>query len=151
MSKFTVGDVVRRVLPSGTKVGGPMVVKGRICGKDLIVCIDSITKKAVMYSSSSLSKESTRKLIVKKDELVTLEKLHGIGAFYHKLAKAYESIVEKKPDYVTFTHPKSGKRLVYHLNNAEKVIKTIGITHNGDYQPQRVGCPMVKLTFIGEL
>lgn len=151
MSKFVAGDIVRLTLPSGTKVGEPMIVKGHISGKDLVVCIGCITKKAVMYSSTALSKEPTRKLIVKEDELATLEKLHGIGAFYHKLSKTYEDVYVKQPKYVTFTHQNSGKRLIYHLAKAEKVIKTIGIGHNGNYQPQRIGCPMIKLTFIGEL
>jgi len=146
-----MGDVVRRVLPSGTKVGGPMVVKGRICRTDRVVCIESATKRAIMLSSSSLAKEPTRKLVIRESELAILEKLHGVGAFYHKLSKTYEDICAKQPKYVTFTHQGSGKRLIYHLAKAEKVIKTIGVGHNGNYQPQRIGCPMVKLTFIGEL
>lgn len=151
MSKFTMGDVVRRILPSGTKVGEPMVVKGRICGKDLVVCVGSISKKAMMYSSEALAKEPTRKLIVREDELKILERLHGIGVFYHELTKTFDNLVSKKPKYVTFTVPGSGKRLIYHLAKAEKVIKTIGFSHNDNYQPQRVVCPMIKLTFIGEV
>ena len=151
MSKFVMGDVVRRILPSGIKIGCPMIVKGHICGKDLVVCIDSVTKKAMMFSSRSLAKEPTRKIIVKKDELTILKKIHGIGAFYHELTKTYEDIYDKKPEYVSFIHKDSRTRLIYHLAKAEKVIKTISISHNGNYQPQRIGCPMIKLTFIGEL
>lgn len=151
MSKFRAGDIARRLLPSGTIVGEPMVVKGYISGKDLVVCIGCVSKKAAMYPSRALAKEQTRKLLVKQNELKVLEKIHGVGAFYHELSKTYESVVSKKPKYVTFTCPKSGKRLVYHLAKAEKVIKTIGIGHDGCYNPYRLGRPMIKLTFIGDI
>ncbi len=151
MSKFRMGDVARRVLPSGTKVGPPMIVRGRICGKDLIVCIDCVTHRAVMYPSSALSKEPARRLAITEEELTILKRLHGIGSFYHDLTKNYEDVFRKKPKYVTFYHCGSGERLVYHLAKAEKVIKTIGISYNANYQPSRITCPMIKLTFIGEL
>lgn len=151
MSKFRMGDIARRVLPSGTKVGGPMVVKGQVCGKDLIVCIDCATKKAIMYSSSALAKEPTRRVIVREDELAILKRLHGIGSFYHELTKTYEDVFRKKPKYVAFYHQGSKERVIYHLAKAEKVIKTIGIGYNANYQPSRICCPMIKLTFIGEL
>lgn len=151
MSKFTIGDVVKRVLPSGIIVGEPMIVKGYISGKNLVVCIGSVTKKAMLYKSTSLSKESTRKLIVKENELKVLERTHGIGVFYHELSKSYEDIYKKAPKYISFTHQNNNKRLIYHLAKVEKVIKTIGFSHDSNYQPYRIGRPMIKLTFIGEL
>lgn len=151
MSKFRVGDIVRRVLPSGTKIGGPMVVRGKICGKNLVVCIDCATKKAMMYSPSALAKEPTRRVAVREGELAILKKLHGIGSFYHELTKTYEDIFRKKPKYIAFNHQRSGERIICHLAKAEKVVKTIGVSHNANYQPLRIVCPMIKLTFIGEL
>ena len=151
MSKFVMCDVVRRVLPSNIEIGEPMVVKGHICGKDKVVCIGGITRMAMMYSSKSLVKEPTVKVIIKDQDLVVLEKMNGIGVFYHKLSKTYDKIHDKKPKWVVFVHTPTGKRLIYRLAKAEKVIKTIGYEHNGSYQPQRVGCPMIKLTFIGDI
>lgn len=150
MSKFVAGDIVRLVLPSGTKVGEPMIVKG-YSSKGKVVVIGGITNKAFIYFSDSLSKEHMRKLIVKKKEFEVLKKIQGIGSIYHELSKTFEEVVDIQPTYITFKYPGGDERLVYHLAKAEKVIKTIGVTHNGNYQPQRIGCPMVKLTFIGKL
>lgn len=151
MSKFVSGDIVRLVLPSGAKVGEPMIVKGYIPGRDRVVVVGCITNKAFAYFPSSIDKEPTRKLIVKKKEFEVLKKVQGVGSFYHELSKTFEEVVDIQPTYVTFKYPGGNERLVYHLAKAEKVIKTIGIAHNGNYQPQRIGCPMVKLTFIGKL
>jgi len=155
MSKFVMCDVVRRLLPSNTEVGEPMIVKGYIHsynhGENRVVCVGGISRKAMMYSSKSLVKEPTIKVIIKDQDLTTLEKMHGIGVFYHNLSKTYDRIYDKKPKWIVFIHTPTGKRLIYHLAKAEKVIKTIGYEHNGNYQQQRVGYPMVKLTFIGDI
>lgn len=54
--KFSKGDVVRRVLPSGTMVGGLMVVTSYAGGK-FVAVRDIATGKNYVYRSERLKKE----------------------------------------------------------------------------------------------
>lgn len=144
-------DIVRHKLPSSILVGEPMIVRGYICGKDQVVCIGAISRKAALYKSCNLEKEPTVKILVSAKDYSRLKNLHGIGVFYHELSKSYDRIHASNAKYVVFTHVETGRRLIYHLASSKKVIKTIGYEANDSHQPVRVGCPMVKLTFIGDL
>ena len=66
--KFSKGDVVRRVLPSGTMVGGLMVVINNI-GDKCTAVRDVSTGKYYIYRSEHLEKEgkATKILVNKKD------------------------------------------------------------------------------------
>lgn len=151
MSKFAMCDIVKRKLPSNILVGEPMIVRGYICGKDQVVCIGAVSRKAALYQSHNLEKEPTVKILVSAKDYSRLEHLRGIGTFYHELSKSYDRIHDSHAKYVVFTHVETGRRLIYRLANSKKVIKTIGYEANDSHQPVRVGCPMIKLTFIGDL
>ena len=67
--KFSKGDVVRRVLPSGIMVGGLMVVINNI-GDKCTAVRDVSTGKYYIYRSEHLEKEGkATKILVSKNDM----------------------------------------------------------------------------------
>ena len=88
--KFSKGDVVRQVLPSGIMVGGLMVVINNISDKCTAVR-DVSTGKYYIYRSEHLGKEGkATKILVSKNDMDKIDTTKGIGAFYHSVSPVYD-------------------------------------------------------------
>lgn len=148
MSKFYPYDIVRRVLPSGIKIGSPMIIidkttTGYIC-KDASGIVN-------IYRAQALQKLSTKKVIVNEGDFNKLAAMHGIGVFLHKPTPKYRELVDDSPEYIVFISIKDPKkRLIYHLGCAARVLKTIGYEQTR-FQRIRLVAPLIKLAFIGNI
>ena len=89
--KFQKNDVVRRVLPSGTMVGGLMVVITTAGGKCIAVR-DVSTGKCCIYKSSSLEKIETTKIMVGESDMNKIDAMKGVGSFYHEVSYVYDKL-----------------------------------------------------------
>ena len=137
--KFQKNDVVRRVLPSGTMVGGLMVVITGAGGKCTAVR-DVSTGKCCIYKSSSLEKLETTKI------------MKGVGSFYHEVSYVYDKLYANPTKFVCFILVKNGETIhrTFHLGEVSRVLRKVGETIKG-YQVVPVKKPMYKLQLIGEL
>lgn len=150
--KFSEGDVVRQVLPSGTMVGGLMVAIASAHGKCTAVR-DVVTGKVYTYRSSSLEKAGeTIKIMVSEKDMTRIEITKGIGAFYHEVSAAYDKLYANQPRFICFVLPRKGAtiRRTYQLGKVTRVLRKVGETIKG-YQYVSVKQPMYKLQLIGEL
>lgn len=151
--KFNEGDVVRRVLPSGTMVGGLMVVTCYVGGK-FVAIKDISTGKYYIYRSEHLEKEGkTTKILVSKSDMNKIDATKGVGAFYHSISPVYDKLYANPSRFVCFilAYPK-GETIhrVYQLGKISRVLRKVDEIRKG-YEMVPVKQPMYKLQLIGEL
>ena len=149
--KFQKNDVVRRVLPSGTMVGGLMVVITGAGGKCTAVR-DVSTGKCCIYKSSSLEKLETTKIMVGESDMNKIDAMKGIGSFYHIVSPAYDKLYANPSKFVCFILSTKGKtmRRTFYLGEVSKVLRKVDEIRKG-YSMVPVKQPMYKLQLIGEL
>lgn len=150
--KFSKGDVVRRVLPSGTMVGGLMVVACYAGGK-FVAVRDISTGKYYINRSERLKKEGkTTKILVSKSYMDKIDTMKGVGAFYHSISPVYDRLYANPPRFVCFILATKGKTIhrVFQLGEVSKVLRKVGEIRKG-YEMVPVKQPMYKLQLIGEL
>lgn len=151
--KFSKGDVVRRVLPSGTMVGGLMVVTCYNGGK-FVAVRDISTEKNYVYRSERLRKEGkTTKIMISEDDMDKIDATKGIGAFYHSVSPVYDKLYANPSRFVCFilayTKGETIHR-VYQLGKISRVLRKVDEIRKG-YEMVPVKQPMYKLQLIGEL
>lgn len=151
--KFSKGDVVRRVLPNGTMVGGLMVVTCCTGGK-FVAVRDVSTGKYYIYRSEHLGKEGkATKIMISEDDMDKIDATKGVGAFYHSLSPVYDKLYTNPSRFVCFilayTKGETIHR-VYQLGKISRVLRKVGEIRKG-YEMVPVKQPMYKLQLIGEL
>ena len=150
--KFSKGDVVRRVLPSGTMVGGLMVVTF-YAGGTFTAVRDISTGKYYIDRSKSLKKEGkTAKIMISEDDMDKIDTMNGVGAFYHSISPVYDKLYANPSKFVCFILANKGKTIhrVFKLGEVSKVLRKVGEIRKG-YEMVPVKQPMYKLQLIGEL
>lgn len=151
--KFSKGDVVRRVLPSGTMVGGLMVVTSYAGGK-FVAVRDVATGKNYVDRSERLKKEGkATKILVSKSDMDKIDTTKGVGAFYHSVSPVYDKLYANPSRFVCFilayTKGETIHR-VYQLGKISRVLRKADEIRKG-YEMVPVKQPMYKLQLIGEL
>ena len=151
--KFSKGDVVRRVLPSGTMVGGLMVVTSYAGGK-FVAVRDIATGKNYVDRSERLKKEGkTTKIMISEDDMDKIDAMKGVGAFYHIVSPVYDRLYANQSRFVCFilayTKGETIHR-VYQLGKISRVLRKVDEIRKG-YEMVPVKQPMYKLQLIGEL
>lgn len=151
--KFSKGDVVRRVLPSGTMVGDLMVVTCYAGGK-FVAVRDISTGKDYVYRSECLKKEGkTTKIMISEDDMGKIDAMKGVGAFYHSVSPVYDKLYANQSRFVCFilayTKGETIHR-VYQLGKVFRVLRKVDEIRKG-YEMVPVKQPMYKLQLIGEL
>ena len=150
--KFCKNDVVRHVLPSGTQVGGLMVVIASANNRCTAVR-DVATGKCYMYKSCNLEKvEETTKIMVSEEDMNKIDTTKGIGSFYHVVSPAYDKLYANPSRFVCFVLAGKGEtvRRTYQLGKVTRVLRKVGEIRKG-YEMVPVKQPMYKLQLIGEL
>lgn len=150
--KFAKNDVVRKVLPSGTQVGGLMVVIASANNKCTAVR-DVATGKCYMYKSCNLEKVGeTIKIMVSEEDMNKINLTKGIGSFYHIVSPAYDKLYANPSRFICFVLAGKGGtvRKTYQLGKVTRVLRKVGETIKG-YEVVPVKQPMYKLQLIGEL
>lgn len=150
--KFCKNDVVRHVLPSGTQVGGLMVVIASANNRCTAVR-DVATGKCYMYKSCNLEKvEETTKIMVSEEDMNKIDTTKGIGSFYHIVSPAYDKLYANPSRFVCFVLAGKGEtvRRTYQLGKVTRVLRKVGKIRKG-YEMVPVKQPMYKLQLIGEL
>lgn len=151
--KFSKGDVVRRVLPSGTMVGGLMVVTCYTGGK-FVAVRDILTGKNYVDRSERLRKEGkTTKIMISEDDMDKIDATKGVGKFYHSVSPVYDKLYANPSRFVCFilayTKGETIHR-VYQLGKISRVLRKVDEIRKG-YEMVPVKQPMYKLQLIGEL
>lgn len=151
--KFSKGDVVRRVLPSGTMVGGLMVVTSYAGGK-FVAVRDIATGKNYVDRSERLKKEGkTTKIMISEDDMDKIDAMKGVGAFYHSISPVYDRLYANQSRFVCFVlaHTK-GETIhrTYQLGKVSRVLRKVDEIRKG-YEMVPVKQPMYKLQLICEL
>lgn len=151
--KFSKGDVVHRVLPSGTMVGGLMVVTSYAGGR-FVAVRDIATGKNYVYRSERLKKEGkTTKIMISEDDMDKIDTMKGVGAFYHSISPVYDRLYANQSRFVCFVlaHTK-GETIhrTYQLGKVSRVLRKVDKIRKG-YKMVPVKQPMYKLQLIGEL
>ena len=150
--KFSKGDVVCRVLPSGIIIGSFMVVVESIDG----VCTtvrDVSTGKYYIYRSEHLEKEGkTTKIMISEDDMDKIDAMKGVGAFYHSISPVYDKLYANPSKFVCFVLASRSKTVhrVFQLGEISRVLRKVDEIRKG-YQIIPVKQPMYKLQLIGEL
>lgn len=150
--KFSKGDVVRRVLPSGIMVGSLMVVVENIGGVVTTVR-DVSTGKYYICRSEHLEKEGeTTKIMISKDDMNKIDIMKGVGAFYHIISPVYDKLCANPSKFVCFILANKGKTIhrTFQLGKVTKVLRKVDEIRKG-YEMVPVKQPMYKLQLIGEL
>lgn len=150
--KFCKNDVVRHVLPSGTQVGGLMVVIASANNRCTAVR-DVATGKCYMYKSCNLEKvEETTKIMVSEEDMNKIDTTKGIGSFYHIVSPAYDKLYANPSRFVCFVLAGKGEtvRRTYQLGKVTRVLRKVDEIRKG-YEMVPVKQPMYKLQLIGEL
>lgn len=150
--KFCKNDVVRHILPSGTQVGGLMVVIASANNRCTAVR-DVATGKCYMYKSCNLEKvEETTKIMVSEEDMNKIDTTKGIGSFYHVVSPAYDKLYANPSRFVCFVLAGKGEtvRRTYQLGKVTRVLRKVDEIRKG-YQIVPVKQPMYKLQLIGEL
>lgn len=150
--KFSKGDVVRRVLPSGTMVGGLMVITFYAGGKFTAVR-DISTGKYYIDRSDHLKKEGkTAKIMISEDDMDKIDTMKGVGAFYHSISPVYDKLYANPSKFVCFILANKGKTIhrVFKLGEVSRVLRKVDEIRKG-YEMVPVKQPMYKLQLIGEL
>ena len=150
--KFSKGDVVRRVLPSGTMVGGLMVVTFYAGGKFTAVRDISTGKYYIDRSDRLKKEEKTTKIMISEDDMDKIDTMKGIGAFYHIVSPVYDKLYANPSRFVCFILANKGKTIhrVFKLGEISRVLRKVGEIRKG-YEMVPVKQPMYKLQLIGEL
>lgn len=150
--KFNKGDVVRQVLPSGTMVGGLMIVISGARGKCTDVR-DVSTGKCYIYKSSSLGMVGkTTKIMISESDMNKIEAMKGIGSFYHIVSPVYDKLYANPSKFVCFVSIQKNctVRRTFHLGKVSRVLRKVDEIRKG-YEMVPVKQPMYKLQLIGEL
>ena len=150
--KFSKGDVVRRVLPSGTMVGGLMVVTSYAGGK-FVAVRDIATGKNYVDRSERLKKEGkTTKIMISEDDMDKIDTMKGVGAFYHSISPVYDKLYANPSKFVCFVLASRSKTVhrVFKLGEVSRVLRKVDEIRKG-YEMVPVKQPMYKLQLIGEL
>ena len=150
--KFSKGDVVRQVLPSGTMVGGLMVVTSYAGGK-FVAVRDTATGKNYVYRSERLKKEGkTTKIMINESDMNKIDTMKGVGAFYHIISPVYDKLYANPSKFVCFILANKGKTIhrVFKLGEVSRVLRKVDEIRKG-YEMVPVKQPMYKLQLIGEL
>ena len=150
--KFNKGDVVCRVLPSGTIVGGLMIVIAGAKGKCTAVR-DVSTGKCYIYKSSSLGMVGkTTKIMISESDMNKIEAIKGIGSFYHIVSPVYDKLYANPSKFVCFVSIQKNYtvRRTFHLGKVSRVLRKVDEIRKG-YEIVPVKQPMYKLQLIGEL
>lgn len=150
--KFCKNDVVRHVLPSGTQVGGLMVVIASANNRCTAVR-DVATGKCYMYKSYNLEKvEETTKIMVSEEDMNKIDTTKGIGSFYHIVSPAYDKLYANPSRFVCFVLAGKGEtvRRTYQLGKVTRVLRKVGEIRKG-YEMVPIKQPMYKVQLIGEL
>ena len=150
--KFNKGDVVCRVLPSGTIVGGLMIVIAGAKGKCTAVR-DVSTGKCYIYKSSSLGiVGKTTKIMISESDMNKIEAMKGIGSFYHIVSSVYDKLYTNPSKFVCFVSIQKNctVRRTFHLGKVSRVLRKVDEIRKG-YEMVPVKQPMYKLQLIGEL
>ena len=150
--KFCKNDVVRHVLPSGTQVGGLMVVIASANNRCTAVR-DVATGKCYMYKSCNLEKvEETTKIMVSEEDMNKIDTTKGIGSFYHVVSPAYDKLYANPSRFVCFVLAGKGEtvRRTYQLGKVTRVLRKVGEIRKG-YEMGPIKQPMYKVQLIGEL
>ena len=150
--KFSKGDVVRRVLPSGTMVGGLMVVTCYNGGK-FVAARDISTGKNYVYRSERLKKEGkTTKILISESDMDKINTMKGVCAFYHSVSPVYDKLYANPSKFVCFILANKGKTIhrVYQLGKVSRVLRKVDEIRKG-YEMVPVKQPMYKLQLISEL
>lgn len=145
--KFQQHDIVRQILPSGTMVGGLMVVIASSHDKRTIVR-DIKTGKYYKYKSCNLEKYGeTTKIMVSKEDMDKISITKGIGAFYHSLSPAYDKLYANPTRFVCFILCDNKGfiiRRTYQLGKISRVLRKVDEIRKG-YEMVPVKQPMYKL------
>lgn len=150
--KFCKNDVVRHVLPSGTQVGGLMVVIASANNRCTAVR-DVATGKCYMYKSCNLEKvEETTKIMVSEEDMNKIDTTKGIGSFYHIVSPAYDKLYANPSRFVCFVLAGKGEtvRRTYQLGKVTRVLRKVAEIRKG-YEMVPIKQPMYKVQLIGEL
>ena len=150
--KFQKNDIVRRTLPSGTMVGGLMIVITKASGKCTAVR-DVSTGKCYMYKSSCLEKAGeTTKIMIGESDMNKIDAMKGFGSFYHEVSTVYDKLFANPTRFVCFILAKNGETIhrTFQLGEVSRVLRKVNETRKG-YQIVPVKKPMYKLQLIGEL
>jgi hypothetical protein len=150
--KFSKGDVVRRVLPSGTMVGGLMVVTFN-AGGEFTAVRDVSTGKYYIDRSKCLGKEGkTTKIMISESDMNKIDAMKGVGAFYHIVSPVYDKLYANPSKFVCFVLASRSKTVhrVFQLGEISRVLRKADEIRKG-YQIVPVKQPMYKLQLIGEL
>ena len=150
--KFSKGDVVRRVLPSGTMVGGLMVVTFN-AGGEFTAVRDVSTGKYYIDRSKCLGKEGkTTKIMISESDMNKIDAMKGVGAFYHIVSPVYDKLYANPSKFVCFILANKGKTIhrVFKLGEVSRVLRKVDEIRKG-YEMVPVKQPMYKLQLIGEL
>lgn len=150
--KFNKGDVVRQVLPSGTMVGGLMIVISGAREKCTDVR-DVSTGKCYIYKSSSLGMVGkTTKIMISESDMNKIEAMKGIGSFYHIVSPVYDKLYANPSKFVCFVSIQKNctVRRTFHLGKVSRVLRKVDEIRKG-YEMVPVKQPMYKLQLIGEL
>ena len=150
--KFNKGDVVCRVLPSGTIVGGLMIVIAGAKGKCTAVR-DVSTGKCYIYKSSSLEiVGKTTRIMISESDMNKINAMKGIGSFYHIVSPVYDKLYDNPTRFVCFVSIQKNctVRRTFHLGKVSRVLRKVDEIRKG-YEMVPVKQPMYKLQLIGEL
>ena len=150
--KFQKNDVVRHILPSGTMVGGLMIVITKARGKCTAVR-DVSTGKCYMYKSSCLEKAGeTTKIMIGESDMNKIDAMKGVGSFYHEVSTVYDKLFANPTRFVCFILAKNGETIhrTFQLGEVSRVLRKVNETRKG-YQIVPVKKPMYKIQLIGEL
>lgn len=150
--KFNKGDVVCRVLPSGTMVGGLMIVISGAKGKCTAVR-DVLTGKCYIYKSSSLGMVGkTTRIMISESDMNKINAMKGIGSFYHIVSPVYDKLYANPSKFVCFVSIQKNYtvRRTFHLGKVSRVLRKVDEIRKG-YEMVPVKQPMYKLQLIGEL
>ena len=150
--KFNKGDVVCRVLPSGTIVGGLMIVIAGARGKCTAVR-DVSTGKCYIYKSSSLGMVGkTTRIMISENDMNKINAMKGIGSFYHIISPVYDKLYANPTKFVCFVSIQKNctVRRTFHLGKVSRVLRKVDEIRKG-YEMVPVKQPMYKLQLIGEL
>jgi hypothetical protein len=150
--KFSKGDVVRRVLPSGTMVGGLMVVTFYAGGKFAAVRDVSTGKYYIDRSDRLKKEEKTTKIMISENDMDKIDTMKGVGAFYHSISPVYDKLYANPSKFVCFILANKSKTIhrVYRLGEISRVLRKVDEIRKG-YEMVPVKQPMYKLQLIGEL
>ena len=150
--KFNKGDVVRRVLPSDTMVGGLMIVISGAKGK-CTAARDVSTGKCYIYKSSSLGMVGkTTRIMISESDMNKINAMKGIGSFYHIVSPVYDKLYANPSRFVCFVSIQKNYtvRKTFHLGKVSRVLRKVDEIRKG-YEMVPIKQPMYKLQLIGEL